>query len=43
MIHGRDLHRSAINWGMAFSCTLIVICAVLVFHLYLRLPIMVPL
>jgi hypothetical protein len=43
MIHGPDLRRVAINWCMALSCTLIVICAVLVFLLYLRLPIMVPL
>jgi hypothetical protein len=43
MIHGRDLHQAAINWGMAISCTLIVICAVLVVHLVRRIPWMVPL
>jgi hypothetical protein len=43
MIHGRDLRRAAINWCLASGCTLIVIWAMLLFHLYLRLPLMVPL
>jgi hypothetical protein len=43
MIHGTDLHRAAINWCMAISCTLIAISAILVSLLYLRLPLMVPL
>jgi hypothetical protein len=43
MIHGRDLHRAAVNCCLASGYTLVVIWAMLLFHLYLRLPLMVPL